>query len=79
MEFNEAVASVLREERVKKGLSQEELAHLCGIDRTYVSLLERQKRKPTLSTIYKICESLGISMAYFINRTETLLNNQQNL
>lgn len=79
MEFNEAVASVLREERLKKGLSQEELAHLCGIDRTYVSLLERQKRKPTLSTIYKICESLGISMTYFINRTETLLNNQPNL
>lgn len=73
MELDEAIAIVLKEERTKKGLSQEELAHLCSIDRTYISLLERQKRKPTLHTIFKICEALGVSMSYTIGRIELLM------
>jgi transcriptional regulator with XRE-family HTH domain len=45
----------LRQIREKKGLSQEKLSELAGLDRTYISLIECGKRKPSLETIEKIC------------------------
>jgi len=42
------------------GLTQEELAYACDLDRTYVSLLERGKRQPTLTTIYSVSDALGV-------------------
>ena len=43
MEVEQAFGKVLREIRMEKSLSQEELAHVCGLDRTYISLMERGK------------------------------------
>ena len=73
MELETALAVVLRKRRTECGLSQEELAHLCDVDRTYVSLLERQKRKPTLNVIFKICETLKIQPSEFIKEIEKML------
>lgn len=42
------------------GLSQEELAASAGLHRTYVSLLERGKRNPSLQVILALAGSLGI-------------------
>lgn len=53
-----AFGKTLRQLREKKGLSQEELADLCHIHRTYVSQLERGLKSPTLRLIWQICESL---------------------
>lgn len=50
----------LREARVLKGLSQEALALSLEFDRTYISMLERGKRNPSLFTIYKIADFLEI-------------------
>jgi len=44
----------LKEARNLKGMSQEDLALSLGFDRTYISMLERGKRNPSLFTIYKI-------------------------
>jgi len=46
------------------------LAHRCEIDRTYISLLEREKRKPTLNVLFKICENLKIKPSDFISEVE---------
>lgn len=73
MMLENAIAEVLKEERKKKNLSQEDLALLCSLDRTYISLIERAKRKPTIHTIYVICDHLGITLTYFISRVEELL------
>lgn len=73
MNLEEAVASVLKEERLRKGFSQEELAYNCEIDRTYISLIERKKRKPTLNVIFRICKSLDVKPSYFIKKIETLV------
>lgn len=43
-------------------LSQEELAHKSGLDRTYISMLERGIKSPTLNTMITLCESLGITL-----------------
>lgn len=46
--------------RVNKGWSQEELARQCGLDRTYVSAIERKRWNIALSNIEKMATALGI-------------------
>lgn len=50
----------LREARLLADLSQEALALELGFDRTYIGLLERGKRNPSLKTICKIAAHLEI-------------------
>jgi transcriptional regulator with XRE-family HTH domain len=45
--------------RQKHGLSQEELAHISELDRTYISGIERGKRNVSLINIVKIAISLN--------------------
>lgn len=49
--------------RLEKGLSQEQVAERMGIDRAYVSGLERGKRNPTATTIWHLARALGIEPA----------------
>jgi Helix-turn-helix. len=60
----------LRNLRIKKGMSQEKLAGECGLDRTFISLLERGLRQPTISTLFKISEVLEIKSSAFIKEIE---------
>lgn len=53
-------ASNLLRLRRERGLSQEELAHRSGIDRTFVSGCERLVRNPTVTTLEKIARGLGV-------------------
>ena len=53
----------LRETRKKKGISQERLAELAGLHRTYISSVERGERNVTIETIEKCAVALGVSMA----------------
>lgn len=46
--------------RVGKGWSQEELARQCGLDRTYVSAVERKRWNIALSNIEKMAAALGV-------------------
>lgn len=45
-----------------KGMSQEKLAAESGIDRSHMGFIEQGRRKPTLSTLYKIAKSLDTSL-----------------
>jgi len=62
--------NLLKEIRVEKRFSQEKLADLCSLDRTYISLLERGLRQPTLKTIFKISKALNITPSEFIKKIE---------
>lgn len=53
----------LRELRLARELSQESLARKAGVDRTYVSSVERGKRNVSLETIYLLAEALGVHPA----------------
>lgn len=53
-------AQVMTERRLQAGLSQEELAHRSGIDRTYPSMIEHCKRHPTLEIFINLCAGLGV-------------------
>lgn len=52
------IGCILRVTREKLGISQEEVAERAGVDRTYVSILERGLKSPTLETLEKICAAL---------------------
>jgi transcriptional regulator with XRE-family HTH domain len=47
----------LREER---GLSQEAFAELCGMHRTYISAIERQRRSIALENVQRIADALNV-------------------
>ncbi|KAB8312845.1 XRE family transcriptional regulator [Erwinia endophytica] len=52
--------------RLQAGLSQEALAHKCGLDRTYISGIERGLRNPTLEVIAILAEGLEIEIKNII-------------
>ena len=56
----EILGKILQDERKAKKISQEKLAKLTGLDRTFISLIENGKRNPTFTTILKICSALEI-------------------
>lgn len=56
----------LRELRIERGLSQEELAQRAGLDRTYVSQAEQGRRNATLRTLQKIATALDTELAVLI-------------
>jgi transcriptional regulator with XRE-family HTH domain len=55
----QAFAMNLRQLREERGLSQEALAGVAGMDRTYVSSCERGERNATLATVEKLAAALG--------------------
>ena len=61
---------VLKKLRIEKGISQEEFALNIGLHRTYISQLERGLKSPSLRTIAKICEVLGITLVQFMEHLE---------
>ena len=48
--------SIIRSTRIKKGLTQQELATLSGTSKTYISRIENDLIEPEFSTLYKIVE-----------------------
>lgn len=52
----------VREERLKKGLSQEGLAELAEVHRTYIGMIERAEKNITLLNIEKIANALSIEI-----------------
>jgi transcriptional regulator with XRE-family HTH domain len=62
----ERVAMRLKELRKRRGWSQEKLAHEAGISRTYLARLETARQDPTLSTLEKLAEALGVKVAKLI-------------
>lgn len=51
----------IREIRLKKNLSQGDVARILGVHRTYISGLERGARTPSLLTVHKVAKALGVS------------------
>ena len=59
--------------RQQKGISQEVLSGLADIGRSHLRAIERGERKPTLETLYRICNALEIKMSTFILKLEEIL------
>jgi transcriptional regulator with XRE-family HTH domain len=68
--IDKTFGKVLQKLRSQKGLSQEEFAFRVGLHRTYISQLERGLKSPSLKTIAKICDELGVTLVQFMEHLE---------
>ena len=59
----EVFAARLRQERLGKGLSQESLADLAGLHRTYVGSVERSERNISIDSMERLAEAVGVQIA----------------
>ncbi len=64
------VGQVIQRFREQKKQSQELLSGFAGIGRTHLSAIERGERKPTLETLFKISEALGVRPSIIIAAIE---------
>jgi transcriptional regulator with XRE-family HTH domain len=60
----------IRDERQRKGLSQEGFAGVCGLHRTEMGLLERSKTIPRLDTLLIVSVHLGLPLSELLQGIE---------
>ncbi len=65
--ITEDVGNRIRYLRKQRGISQEKLALIAGIDRTYLAGIESGKRNATIISLEKIINALGVSMKDFFD------------
>jgi transcriptional regulator with XRE-family HTH domain len=70
MDIRQRFARNLRAAREAKDLTQEELAHEAGLDRTYISALERGRYHASLKVIEKIAVVLELDPAELLRKDE---------
>jgi transcriptional regulator with XRE-family HTH domain len=60
----------LRKARTAAKISQTKLSLESGVDRSYISEIEHGKKSPTLETLFRLCDALGIRASTLIARVE---------
>ena len=70
------IGAVLRRFRREKGVSQEVLSGLAGLDRTHYSKLERGLRSPTVDTLFKLAQALDTQPHKLMLATEQAVDEQ---
>lgn len=60
MDIRRVIGENIRDARVAAGISQEELAARMDVDQGYVSSLEAGRRNPTVLTVWRAAEALGV-------------------
>lgn len=73
-DWAQAFGKAVRAAREQLGVSQEKFSPLAGLDRTYISGIERGLRNPTLWVISRLAEGLELPPSELVRRTEEQLN-----
>ena len=60
----------LRKARENADLTQEQLALDADVDRTYISMLENNKKSPTVDMLFRLCDAMDIAASDIIRRVE---------
>jgi transcriptional regulator with XRE-family HTH domain len=66
-EFLKSFGRQLASIRKQKGITQERLADLVEVHRTYIGFIEQGKRNPSIGNIYKISQALKVKMSELVN------------
>jgi transcriptional regulator with XRE-family HTH domain len=72
LELSNAFALALRRQRKRKGFSQETLAEKADLHPTYIGMLERSLRNPTLNVAKALAKALGVSLSRLIAEAEAI-------
>ena len=59
--------------RKKENITQEKLAELTNLHRTYISDIERGQKNVTVKNLFMICSALNISLSEFFSKVENIL------
>ena len=70
LEISVAFGRVILRLRKERGITQESLAGDAGLQRKYISLLEKANYQPKISTVFKIAEGLGLKPSELIAMVE---------
>jgi len=60
----------IRNARLEAKMTQEALSYAAQIDRSYLSMLENNKKSPTVDVLVRICESMGVTASALLARVE---------
>lgn len=77
MKIDEAFGIIIKNLRKSKRISQNKLAIKCELDRSYIFMLEKGIKSPTINTVFKIAASLEVKPALLIEQTEELMLKNQ--
>ncbi|MBA1263219.1 helix-turn-helix domain-containing protein [Stutzerimonas stutzeri] len=72
-ELAQAFGAAVRALRMERGIAQESLANLAGVERSHMGKVERGEHMPTLAIIFKIAGALDCSTAVLMAATEIQL------
>ena len=75
MTIEQALANVLKRLRRERNLAQDDFALTVGLHRTYISQLERGLKSPTLKTLQRVSDALGLSLVQLMEHLEKELEN----
>lgn len=67
---NVTIGVVLKRIRKSMKFSQEELAFKSGLDRTYISMLERNVKQPSITTIFLLADALNLRPSELVRQVE---------
>ena len=68
--LKQIIGKTVKAIRIKQGLSQEDLAHECNVDRSYISMIEVGRNEPSVTKIFELCRGLNIAPSDFIKMVE---------
>lgn len=66
MKLRRIVARNIRQLRLTRGLSQEELADLARLNRNYIGMIEREENAPTVDVLESLADALGVEPVVLI-------------
>lgn len=74
------LGKTIKKIRTVRGINQEALSNFCGITQAYLSLIENNKKEPTLNTLEKIALGLEIplSVLIYLSTSESDINIKKN-
>ena len=70
--IKKAFGNAVREARLRSNMSQERLAEVAGLDRTYIGGVERGERNPSLVALKKIARGLGLPLSELFSEMQAL-------
>ncbi|GGE49789.1 transcriptional regulator [Pullulanibacillus camelliae] len=73
-QLNELIGKRLKEMRMKKGLSLDNVAELTGVSKPMLGQIERARSNPTVSTLWKIAEGLNVPFTAFLEDKKSEVN-----
>ncbi|WNS42286.1 helix-turn-helix transcriptional regulator [Paenibacillus sp. MMS20-IR301] len=68
--IKQIIGKTVKAIRIKQGLSQEDLAHECNVDRSYISMIEVGRNEPSVTKIFDLCQGLKIKPSDFFKLIE---------